>query len=62
MTTRERTDKVMPLEKFGVLATDIDLLFQRIEMLQTEQSIDNLLEVVEIAELAKRFDVFFKAM
>ncbi len=57
MTTRERTEKVAPLEKFDVLAVDIDLLRQRIEGLQSGQSMDSLLEVVEVEKLASRFGV-----
>jgi len=55
MTTIERTEKVSPLEKFSVLAGDIDLLRQRIETLQREQSTDELLEVIEVEALAKQF-------
>jgi len=55
MTTFERTEKVSPLEKFAVLAGDIDLLRQRVENLHSEQSIDDLLDLIEIEELAKRF-------
>jgi len=62
MTTRERTGKVAPLEKFDVLAADIDLLRQRIDALKSEQSVDLLLEVVEVETLAKRFGVSLDAM
>jgi len=62
MTTRERTEKVAPLEKFDILAADIDLLRQRIEGLQSGQSMDSLLEVVEVEELASRFGVSLDAM
>ena len=62
MTTRERTEKVAPLEKFDVLAVDIDLLRQRIEGLQSGQSMDSLLEVVEVEKLASRFGVSADAM
>lgn len=55
MTTVERTEKVSPLDKFAVLAGDIDLLRQRVENLHAEQSIDDLLDVIEIEMLAKRF-------
>jgi hypothetical protein len=62
MTTRERTEKVAPLEKFDVLAVDIDLLRQRIDTLKSEQSVDLLLEVVEVETLARRFGVSVDAM
>lgn len=57
MNTRERAGNVSPLEKFEVLATDIDLLRQRIEALQSDCSIDTLLDVVEVEAIAARFGV-----
>ncbi len=62
MTTRERTEKVTPLEKFLVLAGDIDLLRNQIENLTTDQSIDELLEVIEVQELAERFGISITLM
>jgi hypothetical protein len=62
MTTRERTEKVTPLEKFLVLAGDIDLLRNQIENLTTDQSIDELLEVIEVQELAGRFGISITLM
>ena len=56
-TTRERTGKVTPLEKFDVLAMDIDLLRHRVENLQSEQSMDDLLAVIEVEKLAVKFGV-----
>ena len=55
MTTVERTQKVTPLEKFSVLACDIDLLRQKLDNLNIQQPLDDLLDVVEISELAKRY-------
>jgi len=57
MTTREKTEKVMPLEKFDVLAGDIDFLRQRVDTIHTEQSMDDLLEMLEIEKLAKEFGI-----
>ena len=57
MTTRERTSKVTPLEKFDVLAGDIDLLRQRVDTLHSEQSMDDLLDLLEIEQLAGKFGV-----
>lgn len=56
MTTVERTQKVTPLEKFSVLACDIDLLRQKLDNLNIQQPLDDLLDVVEISELARRYD------
>jgi len=55
MTTTERTEKVSPLDKFAVLANDIDLLRHRLDTVNREQSIDDLLEVIEVEFLADRF-------
>jgi hypothetical protein len=55
MTTTERTEKVSPLDKFAVLANDIDLLRLRLDTVNREQSIDSLLEVIESDSLAQRF-------
>ena len=55
MTTTERTEKVSPLDKFAVLANDIDLLRYRLDNVNCEQSIDDLLEVIEVESLAERF-------
>jgi len=61
-TTRERAGKVTPLEKFDVLATDIDLLRQRVENIHAEQSMDDLLELIEVEQLAAEFGVTFFTM
>ena len=57
MTTTERTAKLPPLDKISVLAGDIDQLRQRIEGLTGNQSIDELLDVLELGELGERFGV-----
>ncbi|MCH1508513.1 MAG: hypothetical protein L7T84_04855 [Akkermansiaceae bacterium] len=57
MTTRERTEKVSPLEKFVVLAGDIDRLRNQVENISLDQTIDELLEIIEVQDLAKRFGV-----
>lgn len=62
MTTREQTEKVTPLEKFGILAGDIDLLRNQVETMTSDQSIDELLEILEIQDLAKRFGVSIPLM
>ena len=46
-----------PLEKFDVLAGDIDLLRQRVDTLHSEQSMDDLLDLLEIEQLAGKFGV-----
>jgi len=62
MTTREKTGKVTPLEKFDVLAGEIDALRQRIDNLQGVKTMDDLLAVVQIEELAKEFGVSLSTM
>lgn len=54
-TTRERTENASPLEKFDVLAGDIDHLRLQIERVSGQQSVDDLLEVIEIADLAEKY-------
>lgn len=61
-STFERTEKASPMEKFSVLATDVDSLRRQIENLTTEQSIDDLLEVVEVSELAEQFGTSLNLM
>ena len=61
-TTREKAGKVTPLEKFDVLAMDIDLLRHRVENLHSEQSMDDLLEVIEVEQLAAEYGVSFFTM
>ena len=55
MTTRERTRELTPMEKFDVLAEDIDQLRLRFEQLHLQQSMDDLLEVVELSDLAEKY-------
>ena len=43
------------MDQLSVLATEIDQVKARMETLQQEQSIDSLLEVVEIKDLSDRF-------
>ena len=63
MTTIQRTEKASPLEKFIVLAGDLDQLRSRVEQItQTEQSIDDLCDTLEVEELGKRYGVTFETM
>ena len=62
MTTQERTEKLSPLEKFSVLAGDIDQVRQRLESIQTQQSVDDLLETLEVADLGQKFGVSMDTM
>ena len=62
MTTIQRTESVQPMDRFQILAGDIDQLRGRMEQLAGEQSIDDLLEVVEIQALAEKFDVSLASM
>lgn len=55
MTTLQKTEQISPLEKFVVLARDIDQIRQRLEQVTTDQNVDDLLEVIEISELANRY-------
>ncbi len=58
MTVRERTDRVSPLEKFTLLASEVDAIRDRLAMMTREQSVDQLLELVEVETFARDFDVF----
>lgn len=62
MTTLERTEKVQPMDRFQILAVDIDQLRNRLELLSGDQSIDDLLEVLEVESLGKQFGVSTEAM
>lgn len=63
MTTIQRTEKASPLEKFIVLAGDLDQLRSRVEQItQTEQSIDDLCDTLEVEELGKRYGVSLETM
>lgn len=63
MTTTQRTEKATPLEKFVVLAGDLDQLRSRVEQItQTEQSIDDLCETLEVDEIGKRYGVSSNTM
>ena len=55
ITTRERTENATPMEKFEVLAGDIDQLRLQIERLNGQKSVDDLLSVIEIDELAQQY-------
>ena len=57
MTTRERVEKVTPLEKFCVIAEDVDRLREHLKMVNSSQSLDDLCEVVNVEELAKQYEV-----
>jgi len=57
MTTVEKTERLSPLEKFGVLAGEIDQIRQLINNFQSEQCVDDLLETLEMAELGEKFGV-----
>ena len=57
MTTTERTAKLSPLDKIAVMAGDIDQIRHRVEGITATQSIDDLLDVLDVVELGKRFGV-----
>lgn len=54
-TTREKTDNVSPMEKFDILAADIDQLRLQVEQINGQKSVDDLLELIELADLAQQF-------
>ncbi len=62
MNARERIRKVTPLERFDVLAGEVDALGDRLRMLSREQSVDELLEVIDVAELGQRYGVSRETM
>ena len=62
MNTSQRTEQVSPMDKFHVLASDIDQLRNRVEQITTESSIDDLLEVIELDQLGERFGVSLATM
>ena len=62
MTTVEKTERLTPLEKFAVLAGDIDQVRLRIESIQAQQSVDDLLETLDISELGEKFGVSMETM
>ena len=62
MTTVEKTERLSPLEKFGVLAGEIDQIRQLINNFQSEQCVDDLLETLEMAELGEKFGVTQETM
>lgn len=57
MSAKERIGRVTPLERFDVLAGELDALKDRLAMMSREQSTDELLEVVNVADLANRHGV-----
>ena len=57
MTTRERTDSASPLEKFEILAEEIDQLRQEIDEANHKRPIEDLLEIIPVSELAMKYDV-----
>ncbi len=62
MTTLERTEQLSPLEKFAVLAGDIDQIRLRLESINAQQSVDDLLDTLDIAELGEKFGVSMDTM
>lgn len=62
MTTIERTEKVQPMDRFQILAGDIDQLRNRVDQLSGDQSVDDLLEVLEVESLGEQFGVSLEAM
>ena len=45
------------MDRFNILAGDIDTLRSKVEQVTTEQPIDELLEVIEVSDLATQFAV-----
>lgn len=54
MTTSERTAVASPLDKFEVLAADIDDLRVKIQSLHGTQSIDDQIEIVNLKTLSRQ--------
>ena len=50
------------MDKIAVMAGDIDQLRQRVEGITANQSIDDLLDVLEVGELGQRFGVSLDCM
>jgi hypothetical protein len=57
MTTREKTNAATPLEKFDILAAEIDQLRMKISALDRQRSVDELLEIVSLKELSLQYQV-----
>ena len=57
MTVRELTNAASPLEKFEILADEIDKLHQKTSELEHRRSIDDLLEIVSLSDLAVVYGV-----
>lgn len=55
MTTQERTEKLPPLERFNLLAAEIDRLRERLDIVNTDRSIDDSLELIELDDLRIKF-------
>lgn len=63
MTTREKTDRLPPLEKIAVLASDLDILRSQMEQqIIQEKSLDDLVDLVWLDELSCQFGVSLGTM
>lgn len=63
MTTREKTDKLPPLEKIAMLASDLDHLRSQFErQITQEQSLDDLVDLISLDELSGQFGVSLATM
>ena len=63
MTTREKTEKLPPLEKIAMLASEFDLLRSQVEhQLVKEKSLDDLVDLIGLEELSCQFGVSVSTM
>ena len=63
MTTRERTEKLPPLEKITMLVNEIDQLRSLVEQqVVKESSLDDLVDILLLDELAVKFGVSVETM
>lgn len=63
MTTSEKTEKLPPLEKIAMLASEFDLLRSQVEhQLAQEKSLDDLVDLIGLEELSCQFGVSVSTM
>jgi len=57
MTTRENIESATPLEKFEILADDIDRLRNGLAESENQRTVDELLETVDLEKLANQYEI-----
>ena len=56
MTILEKTAKLPPIERIALLADEIDYLKSQVEVGLREQDVDSMIEVLELDELAQKYE------